>query len=88
MKWKGITFTLLLLPALLLAQEPQAENRPKRKEMNFEGDLVEGASRQPLDSLTQTSGLGRKGSKSHLYEKKEEVREISSERVEEILGSF
>lgn len=80
----------LLLLSLLLAPRSEATEpgKPKeRKEINFEGEVVEGAARQSLDSLTQTAKSSKK-SKVHLYEKREQLRDSNFERVEELIETY
>ncbi len=65
----------------------EKEKPTTRREINFDGEIVEGAARQSMDSLTQTSEAAKK-TNTNLYEKRENVQEKSSERVREIIGIF
>jgi len=78
-------FLCLSLPGPAYAADPEP---PKvKREMNFEGELVEGAARQSMDSFTQMSQSGKKA-KTHLYERREKVQERNAERIKEIIETY
>ena len=83
--------TVLFLSLSLIAgvdcAGAEKEKPTTRREINFDGEIVEGAARQSMDSLTQTSDSAKK-TNINLYEKREKIQEKSSERVREIIETF
>lgn len=56
----------------------------RQKVIDFEGDLVEGVNKRPLDSLSQISDANRKRKKSHLYRKRKGFRAETRETLREM----
>src|SRR5690348_10472216 len=61
------------------------EKKPKsQKVIDFEGDLVEGMNRQPLDSLNQVSDGNGRRRKAHLYRTRRGFRTETQESIKEM----
>lgn len=59
------------------------------KEIDFEGEVIEGMNRQPLDSLTSLSeGDSEDRSKGHVYRRKKTVADENKEATREILETY
>lgn len=56
----------------------------RQKVIDFEGDLVEGVNKRPLDSLSQISDMNRNKRKSHLYRKRKGFRVETKETLREM----
>ena len=89
MRWAKIFFfTLgLTLGVSLSIQNGFAESRknPSRKKViDFEGDLVEGVNKRPLDSLSEISEQQRKRRKMHLYRKRKGFSTESEKMISEL----
>jgi hypothetical protein len=63
-----IYFTILFL--LMGIWSHAAEKVTRSKVIDFEGDLVEGMNRMPLDSVNQVSEADKNKEKMHLYRKR------------------
>ncbi len=76
-----ITATLVLfsLPITGHCKEPG-----RSKVIDFEGELVEGMNKKPLDSLSQISENERNRKKSHLYRVRKGYRNESTELLREM----
>lgn len=80
---KSILYLTLFL-ALLVSS---ARGEKKKKEINFEGAVVEGVGRQSLDSLSQVAG-GENKDEIHLYEKRDDYSDRDEERVDELIETY
>ena len=64
----------------------KATHPDSQKEINFDGDVVEGLNRRPLDSLTATSEEGKRLGQGHTYRRvknfDEENQELSRDLAE------
>jgi len=88
-------FTLIFLLALAIAmtahgktsKAPSPDGESK-KSIDFDGDVVEGMNRQPLDSLTSTSEGDGSGKKNHLYRRKKKFKQENRELAREILETY
>lgn len=74
----------------LMVSVAASANSPKtkrRQEINFEGEVVEGVARQPLDSVSQ---LAERASRRHqsLYDKRENFTERNKEKLKELLETY
>jgi hypothetical protein len=56
----------------------------RQKVIDFEGDVVEGVNKQPLDSLTQLSEKEKRRRKHHLYHKRRGFRTEVGETLREM----
>lgn len=74
-----ILWSLVAVPAAR-ADEPSAPTKrsaspsTRSKVIDFDGDLVEGINRQPLDSLSQISRKNKRKNAPHLYLKRSGFR--------------
>jgi hypothetical protein len=64
------------------------EGEGSKKSLDFDGDVVEGMNRQPLDSLTSVSEGGDGASKTHLYHRKNNAKHENREHAREIAESY
>ncbi len=71
--------SLIFVPAAGLCKEPG-----RSKVIDFEGELVEGMNKKPLDSLSQISENDRNRKKSHLYRVRKGYRNESTELLREM----
>ena len=81
-----ITLSVTLSVSLSI-QNVFAEDRknPSRKKViDFEGDLVEGVNKRPLDSLSEISEQQRKRRKTHLYRKRKGFSTESEKMISEL----
>lgn len=77
---------------------PAFANSPKKgaktpvpdsqKEINFDGDVVEGLNRRPLDSLTATSEEGRRLGVGHTYRRVKNFDEESQELSRDLAETY
>ena len=86
-------FLLLSLFALTaIAKSPKrsapAPGEQSQKELDFDGDVVEGMNRQPLDSLTTNSEGDGGGSKNHLYRRKKNFKPENRDLARSILETY
>jgi len=73
--------------------EPKATTAPLapgelKKEIDFEGDTVEGVNKQPLDSLNEFSDKDGRRNKLHLYKKKRDFGNEDQESTRELVETF
>ena len=64
------------------------EKEAKEKTMqiiDFEGEVIEGVNRQPLDSLSQITDRGAPKKKNHFYQKRVNFRLENSETLRQLL---
>jgi hypothetical protein len=59
-----------------------------KKQLDFDGDVVEGMNRQPLDSLTQVSEGDGSGAKNHLYHRVRKFDDQNRELGREIVETY
>lgn len=76
--------TLLLLATALLLMSRTAFADDNKKQIDFEGDVVEGVNKQPLDSLNQISDADGGRHRVHLYRRKKPEGAIHTENRETI----
>ncbi|MEO5969046.1 MAG: hypothetical protein ABIQ95_03895 [Bdellovibrionia bacterium] len=76
-------FFLLLSSAGLFANSAFAE-KSRQKVIDFDGDVVEGVNKRPLDSLTQVSEKEKRRKKIHLYHKRRGFRTETQEILREM----
>lgn len=90
---------VVLLLAGLLTSVAVAEKRGKsggggegsdgsKRTLDFDGDVVEGMNRQPLDSLTSLSEGSAGGAKNHLYQRKKKPKKENRELAREIAETY
>lgn len=83
---RAVLWALILLSASAWAKPKTAKGPQSQKEIDFDGEVVEGMNKRPLDSLTSLSEGDSDRSKGHLYKRtkkfKEENRQLASEIVE------
>ena len=72
------------------APAAKAPGEGSSKDIDFEGEVIEGMNRQPLDSLTSLSeGDAEKDrSKGHVYRRKKTVGDENKESTREILETY
>jgi hypothetical protein len=56
----------------------------RQKIIDFEGDLVEGVNKRPLDSLSEISEAQKRKRKMHLYRKRKGFRSETLETIREM----
>lgn len=76
-RYVGVAMLIALLP--FAASNGNAGKR--QTVIDFEGDLVEGMNKRPLDSLNQISERDKKRRKTHLYRKRASFRTETSETL-------
>jgi hypothetical protein len=90
---RTILFTAVSLAVLLTggigatfqAHADGAKRGPSRsKVIDFEGDLVEGMNKKPLDSLNQISEADRRRNRPHLYQKRKGFRSETEQSLREL----
>jgi hypothetical protein len=65
-----------------------APTEDSKKSLDFDGEVVEGMNRQPLDSLTQVSEGDDGNSKNHLYRRNKKSKDENRELAREILETY
>ncbi len=75
-------FRWFLIFFLLVAATGYADD--SQKQIDFEGDVVEGVNKQPLDSLNQISNGDNGGNRLHLYRRKKPADAIKNENRESL----
>jgi hypothetical protein len=70
--------TLGISPATVYAE------KSRQKVIDFDGDVVEGVNKKPLDSLTQVSEKEKRRRKIHLYHKRRGFRTETQEVLREM----
>lgn len=87
-RWQVLVWVLMVASLCVGVGVSLAEARPKAparsRNVDFEGDLIEGVNKRPLDSLNQLADGGGKDAKSHLYRKRKSFRSESRDTVREI----
>ena len=79
---------IVWLLTCLLAVPAFAEDKGAKRELDFEGEVIEGMNRQPLDSMTQISEGQGDRSKGHLYRRRKKFHEENRELAREILETY
>jgi hypothetical protein len=67
---------------------PTPTPEKKKKELNFDGEIVEGVYKQPLDSLNQFADQDDAKNKQHLYRKRASYREENLETIRELVDTY
>jgi hypothetical protein len=62
-------------------------DQQRGKKLDFDGDVVEGVNKQPLDTLNQISEQDRKN-RRHLYRKRADFDAESSDLVREVMEIY
>ncbi len=75
-------FVVLCFIFPALAKENKASTR--QKVIDFEGDLVEGVNKRPLDSLSEISDTQKRKNNIHLYRKRKGFRTENKETLREM----
>jgi hypothetical protein len=74
-----------LLALSVFATSAYAEGKSGRsKTIDFDGDVVEGMNKRPLDSLNQISEAERRRMRPHLYQKRKGFRTETQDSVREL----
>lgn len=60
----------------------------RQRNLDFEGDVVEGMNRQPLDSLTSLNEGNGDRSKGHIYRRKKKFKPENRELAREIVETY
>ncbi len=82
MKFRDLLAILLAVTAF--STFAFAKNEDAKKQIDFEGDVVEGVNKQPLDALNQTAeGIESRG-RLHLYRRKKTSKAIEAENEENL----
>lgn len=85
MKFHRLMLMLMLAAGVALAEKKQED---RKKAIDFEGDVVEGLNKQPLDSLNQINEGDSGRRKNHLYRRTKSFREENRELVRDIAGKY
>lgn len=75
---------ILCLATAVLSINPANADKSRQKVIDFEGDVVEGVNKMPLDSLTQISEKEKRRRKLHLYHKRRGFRTETQETLREM----
>lgn len=78
-----LILTCSLTAGALLSNSAYAE-KSHQKVIDFDGDVVEGVNKKPLDSLTQVSEKEKRRKKIHLYHKRRGFRTEIQETLREM----
>ncbi len=78
-----LIFTCALGTVVLSTNTAYAE-KSHQKVIDFDGDVVEGVNKRPLDSLTQVSEKEKRRKKIHLYHKRRGFRTETQETLREM----
>lgn len=71
--------------SFLLAYPTPADAKSSRtKVIDFEGDLIEGVNKLPLDSVNQISEAEKNKHKPHLYQKRKSFGSENSQKLHEL----
>lgn len=65
-----------------------APGEDRKKAIDFDGEVVEGMNKQPLDSLNQVSEGDGNRSKNHLYRRAKKFKDENRELAREILETY
>jgi len=68
----------------ILAVQPAYGDKSRQKVIDFDGEVVEGVNKKPLDSLTQLSEKEKRRRKIHLYHKRRGFRTETQETLREM----
>lgn len=83
--WVLVLSGLLSNQFCLAQDKPQVQRNPlHQKVIDFEGDLVEGMNKRPLDSLSEISELQKRRKRMHLYRKRRGFRTETQETLREM----
>lgn len=80
----AITF-LFLFPALVFGKSPGSGSK---KSLDFDGEVVEGMNKQPLDSLSQISEQEGARKKKHLYQVRTKYTKENKDLIREIAETY
>ena len=61
---------IFCITVVVLSSHMASSDKARQKVIDFDGDVVEGVNKQPLDSLTQISEKEKRRRKVHLYRKR------------------
>lgn len=70
------------------ARGPKPSAGDSKKSLDFDGDVVEGMNRQPLDSLTSVSEGENGLYKNNLYKRKRKFKVENRELAREIIDAY
>jgi hypothetical protein len=76
-------FIFCLTVAIGSSKQASAE-KSRQKVIDFDGDVVEGVNKRPLDSLTQVSEKEKRRRRVHLYHKRRGFRTEIQETLREM----
>lgn len=82
LKFLGILLLGLFSISNLHAKDKEPSSR--QKVIDFEGDVVEGVNKRPLDSLSELSEVQKRRKKMHLYRKRKGFRTETQETLREM----
>lgn len=85
---KPFPFLFILLGFLVLSLTVLGEDGKRKRSLNFDGDIVEGMNRQPLDSLTSLKEDDGDRSKNHIYRRKKKFKKENRELAREIVETY
>jgi len=79
-----------LLPTTAFAKTKGGKKAPVEgsTKLDFDGDVVEGMNRQPLDSLTSLSEGEGGGKRRYLYRRKKQIKPENRELAREIFETY
>lgn len=80
----GALIVFTLIAALVPASAAAAGKGDRSKVIDFEGELVEGMNKRPLDSLSQISEADKKRNRPHLYQVRRGFRHETRELLREL----
>ncbi len=82
----GMAVVSLIFGSIFLPTVYAEDKKPpsRQKVIDFEGDLVEGVNKQPLDSLSEISEAQKRKRKMHLYRKRKGFKTEIQETLREM----
>jgi hypothetical protein len=82
---KNLIWVFVVLHLLFsLERLAHPKEKSRSKSIDFDGDLIEGMNKRPLDSLNQISESDRKRKRPHLYHKKTHFRPENAKKINEM----
>jgi hypothetical protein len=68
--------------------EGKSSGADRGKQVDFEGEVVEGINRQPMDSLSQVSELDGDQKRQRLYRKRDDIKDEVEESLRALLETY
>lgn len=88
MRRTSLSILLIWLVAVPLVFAEDSAPEKSQKQVDFEDEMIEGVNRQPLDSLSQISDQDDGRGPSHLYRKRDSIKDEIDESIRGLVETY